>query len=491
MRRKALGFSILPVLGALFFLFHIWKAGRDSAVVLTEAQILQPFLEYHTPSETIRMEELDQARMDPSALLPDLIESNSILYQIEEECKSPEIDHQNQRFMKSVDFELRLCRGEEINANFFLMEPIFHQLGGSFLWHYKTRTSFETPVREAEIPEVTHYFEWRDVQPAIKNTIPPLIARLSLQSLDSLSRKEPFVINSPFVLIAEDGDYLAYDKTVWDLYLKKRSLVLGPWQADCKSLFLDWCVHRSAKNKKAKTILIFGLSFCLTVLSAIALYQIVLRSRERKKIFQYTILIMQTLVRELRTSATNFQLSLASFRNQFDQLSKTNQEEFSRMCDEIQRLNRVINANYSYLKKNDGETGFIFLIETIPSINEFVILSVDSFEGALFIEFLDGDFAVQADPFWLKLCIENLVRNGFNHGSEPVKITIDGSKKIITVEDQGNLDNDDLDELSIPFKRSGKSSGMGLGLSITRKVLNHMDFNLKLKIKRTRFTIEF
>jgi len=99
---------------------------------------------------------------------------------------------------------------------------------------------------------------------------------------------------------------------------------------------------------------------------------------------------------------------------------------------------------------------------------------------------IDESLELTTNPFYLRLLIDNFIKNAFNHAKEKIRlsanvITLDKNQQLsITVEDDGmGVPLDDRETIFIPFarldkSRSRKTGGLGLGLPIAKAAATKM-----------------
>lgn len=75
--------------------------------------------------------------------------------------------------------------------------------------------------------------------------------------------------------------------------------------------------------------------------------------------------------------------------------------------------------------------------------------------------------------------IDNILNNFLRYAEKTIKITIKRDK-IILYNDGANIDNDLLDSIFVPY-RKGMKGEFGLGLSIVKKTLNYMNYDIYIK----------
>jgi len=96
---------------------------------------------------------------------------------------------------------------------------------------------------------------------------------------------------------------------------------------------------------------------------------------------------------------------------------------------------------------------------------------------------IDESVEMTTNPFYLRLLVDNFIKNAFNHAQEKIRLsaTLDKSQRLsITVEDDGiGVPFEDRETIFIPFarldkSRSRKTGGLGLGLPIAKAAATKM-----------------
>ncbi len=163
-----------------------------------------------------------------------------------------------------------------------------------------------------------------------------------------------------------------------------------------------------------------------------------------------------------------------------------------RAFDAVERLRRLSEMSLKYLEASSSK-----LIDlnstTLPSIKKFTQEIVDDFQMvssppiSLTTEINDQSF--DCDPYWLTFCLQNLLQNAIKYGKAPLHVRLlESDHKIgIAVQDSGELSDKQLHSLYL--EKQSSLSGLGLGLSLVRKVTTEMSFELQISQKPTCFTI--
>ena len=102
-----------------------------------------------------------------------------------------------------------------------------------------------------------------------------------------------------------------------------------------------------------------------------------------------------------------------------------------------------------------------------------------------------ADAHVDADPYWLEMCVRNLLDNAFKHGKPPVilSLVVDRGEVVLTTQDGGDLEPDKFSNFLNPFQRASRADGLGLGLTLVHQVVNQMGGQLRFKTNPTRISL--
>ena len=161
------------------------------------------------------------------------------------------------------------------------------------------------------------------------------------------------------------------------------------------------------------------------------------------------------------------------------------------ICDDVQRLQRLAEASKQYLSSHVGKGVILLQPRKIPSVHNFLESQLDPYLGRISLELPDPDSPVVIDPYWVGICVKNLVENALLHGKAPVKViaSVQDSSLVVSVEDRGICNFSTLIKMTKPFVKGTQSQGLGLGLAIVRKVIQEMNGTLDFTPNPTRFVM--
>jgi signal transduction histidine kinase len=238
-----------------------------------------------------------------------------------------------------------------------------------------------------------------------------------------------------------------------------------------------------------KQLFFLAISLIATMIILLFIFQ---KLRNEQKENERKGLAFRILSHELRTPIASLLLRIDGIIKKIQNYSDQEQIELLKLSSDIHRLHRLSEMSKHYLTVNSGEKLIKLNYKKIDSAERFFDSFIDEFED-LDYSFEGDDFEFYSDPFWLNICIKNLLKNAYMHGQRPVKLKVLKTKKhklSITVEDQGEPEFDKLGEMLKEFNKSSKSEGSGLGLNIVYKVLRIMKGKIEFLRSPTRFIVE-
>ncbi len=408
-------------------------------------------------------------------------------------------DSEDARMKKAVLFTEIVCGHTSTPAEFFSHSPYIHPFGRSFVSraYQSGLQAFDMSWLKAN-QRFLHVLEYRQFFPIAKE---PLFGPSTFLSS---SQTRAWVAGSPLIVV---------DRNLWVLKVSgaahlNANAVYEVFELKNVNQKLETKGIRIVENSRDQECLISGEAFCVlsdtfyargrilalrilwvsTVIMSIGfLILFILWTQSRKKGRKEKAMVLQTLAHELRTPATSIGLSLESLRNDFERLSGDGQSAYLRIADDVRRLMRLIEGSKSYLNANSGQR---YAKERID-ISAFLQKLIEPYgDAVVFFAPKETVFAL-SHPYWLGICISNLIENAFKHGRPPCQISITsiGDSLQLKIEDAGNLSKKDYLKLRKEFVKGATSSGMGLGLSIVLSTLKKLGHSLDFFEAPTRFQI--
>ena len=240
---------------------------------------------------------------------------------------------------------------------------------------------------------------------------------------------------------------------------------------------------------KQTSLVVFGGSLLVLVLITVILYRKIKQQEFEEERKRHAL---RVLTHELRTPIANLMLQVEQINKQSDVIPTSVLEEFLKMEGEVYRLKRLAEKSTSYLQANDGQSLLAISIQEVPSVNELIIYLIHNYteKGIGYIASpVDGSFKM--DVYWYGICVKNLLENALHHGKNPVMVTwsLLEDSLTLTVTDAGECRYKNLEEI-LNSDRTGKNSGgLGLGMSIVKKIMQEMEGKLTFKQNPTTFSL--
>jgi len=244
--------------------------------------------------------------------------------------------------------------------------------------------------------------------------------------------------------------------------------------------------------------------------------QVALRSRRRQYLVR-DLLIKQveaTNIRdefisiashELKTPLTSLKLQTQMAKKQLNRDDHLTAERINKQLDytvrQIDRLNKLVD---DMLDVSRIGTGKLILQRKIVSLSDLTEELIERFEpqfeavGCTITKNISTGITGNWDSYKIEQVINNLFSNAIRYSpKKPIEITLKSVSEnaILSVKDNGpGIDPDNLERIFERFeKASDSSSGLGLGLYITRQIVNLHKGKIRVESvlgKGTNFIVE-
>lgn len=486
---------------------------EDAALI---AQIKNDFQAEVSPVAIVNFSSLYHTKeqlqlLDPVHLMPSPGSDRAIRYSSEDGCFRNLSNLVNREGFEKVWVweEFRCGRRDSLPEDFFQNPPYIHPSGKSYaLLAFETeRRGFRERSWVVKTLPYFHVLEYDILKKEYGNLggVFDYLVNLNRVSLRDIMSGEGTILTEDYLLsrlnypaVFSITEYRFYAREDLEVFLEDTPYHIVNYRPGRTCFYRDgpicWNynvdhVFRLANNS---TIAIFiGLLIIVIFVARLLLDKIRLQRHEDER----RRLALQVLTHEFRTPVTSLLLEAEALGNKMDELDEDVQESFLRMSSEIYRLQRLTEMSRNYLQADKKNSLIQLNIEKIESLNDwledFLSYYTDEMPDKVQLCLLEQDRSLSFDPYWLRICLKNLVENALSHGKPPVTVTVRSfdQKVEIEVRDEGECQFEDFKEITSEFVKGSSSSGTGLGLNIVHKVMHEMNGALRFDIRPTRFTL--
>lgn len=263
------------------------------------------------------------------------------------------------------------------------------------------------------------------------------------------------------------------------LFLFTMALVMWWWVFSLRQLELMVDVLTPEKYGRLHRMVIWEGSVLVAAIFTGGLFLLVLMNREVSRNYRLRN-FFSNFTHDLKTSLTRLRLTT-------EVLSEKNQSaEFQKLLEEVNRLDLQL-ENSLWMARNDSKK-----IRVHP-------ISLNAVIGFLRVEWpnleikLSQDATVMADEQALKSVFRNLLQNAWLHGqakSVQVSSVIEKNNVHIRVTDDGIGFNGNYKQLGSQLLKSNSQQGNGLGLYLTRDLLEKMRGQIYFNQVESGFQVE-
>jgi signal transduction histidine kinase len=442
---------------------------------------------------------LPQAARYPFAVL-------ARLYQQEESCRAPIVPTADPVLRKATVWQLARCRRiAHLPHGFFETPPFFHPLGHSYAW-----LAAQNGATPAWIRDHLAYIHAAELG-SLGHGAPPLeptreiLAGLGPDALSAVADNDEIVLSGQVVLFRQaslesgavgwrsvpPNRYAVFPRAAWDGYWAKtafspRAAVPGT-ACVAREGRLCWAPRSREYVMRRPTLLLFASSLLLAILCAGLMINELQAHREQERSRRFAL---QTLTHELRTPVAGLALTAEELLDEFDHLPENLHGAVLGLCNDVQRLQRVVEASQGYLST---ERGLVHLrSQFVPSVRAYLESICEPYEGRVSIAYPETDRGFHLDGYWLGVCLRNLIDNALQHGKPPVEVAFCwiGNELGITVRDAGECAVARFEELARPFVKNPHSTGLGLGLAIVKAVTGAMHAEIRYSPSPTQVSFQ-
>lgn len=317
------------------------------------------------------------------------------------------------------------------------------------------------------------------------------IVSLIFTSIKFLKKREKivcYVIALIVSLLLKMNLYLLLALLCFKIYdLVKNHSVLGMFSM----VFMSgiYAVVKFAQFSSTDALMVFYkevyLAIFITFIISYAVYYFVIFSRRYDS--NVSVDLLRGISHDFKIPLSVIKLNTEISAEGFSTEAKRNSIHAS-TNNAIKDLERMIGSLTIYLSKSN-----YFHKKFKTSVNESIEKTEESFKNynkdIVFEVIYDSDDTILSiDPVWFDRLIYNLVDNAFKYSRDTGRVTLEYQKKkkyaIISVTDTGiGMTPDELSKIFMPFYRADKSrsiSGLGLGLSVIKNIVDSLHGNIKV-----------
>lgn len=241
------------------------------------------------------------------------------------------------------------------------------------------------------------------------------------------------------------------------------------WLVFTVSLASWWLSVGLTLTNRHRMFLWEGATFIAVLVGGGAAILVAIRREDRRQ--QALEMFFMSFTHDLKTSLASVQLQAEGLREDYAGDAAT-REPIERLLTDVVRL-QIQLENSLFVAQPDGR----LLIERLD-VGAAVERQREDWPG-LAIE-VRGAARVNADARAFDTVLRNLLQNAVLHGragrvTVDVSTSSDGRVRIVVADDGGGPPAGELARLGEPFVRPGASSGTGVGLYVSRRLITRMD----------------
>jgi len=470
----------LPTHGFRFLLMYlaIWPCLADSASLESRWQAL---LSDGTGSDTHPIVVAETwNRFDPQLLTPENQYPNLEQYSWEDlerlrrlhiGCQSP--NGFPPKLQRAAAFERALCEHKPLPLKWFDSGDRLHPAGGSYADRYVQAWQARGAPGESIASDL---LESRSNLLTLSHPAHPLADRLSGISDTGLIRLlTPGIphldLDAGVLWIRTDKGIFRLSEARWQTLARRHGLSVTPvsTRVRCTLEYGNLCVEPRQGSLDLA-------SLSLATLLALSLAWIFLLSWQRLQTARERRFVLQLLTHELRTPIASLTMTVEQFRANFDQLGRPGQQAFGRLIEDHQRLQQVVRGSRGYLEQ-DTEA---FAVPQQACLSDW-LNHVTRNHSLIYCLETDDEWTLPY--YWLGLCLNNLIRNAFEHGADPVRLTVRTGRRLeLEVSDAGSGPGRST--------RHHTTEGRGQGLMLVKRIMKRLGGRLTHQRHPTRYTLE-
>ncbi len=397
---------------------------------------------------------------------------------------------------KALALQKYVCLKQSIPKNFFQNPPYVHPFGGSYAYYFYSND--KNHYWNQEELKYLHLLEWKKLPKEAResHTYGEIFASIDLNSLEDIIMNNDLILTSDAVWLKnssyEGRVYNIFKKEEFLSFIAERALFLKRYKegsvCSLREGKLCWEYNYKGKYKTINAIVVFSLiAISLLIVFIIRLFYNSYRKEELDK--ERKDFIIKVISHEMRSPITGLNLSIENIKKHFDNLPEEVLPYIVNIFDQTSRLSKITEKSKQYLHISDNikikpESN------SIASMREYLASILDSYKGIAIKTNNFDDFSLNTDAYWLSVVIRNLIENAIKHGKPPISIFVNKKNESIYFEIKDCGEKNLNEEMFKTFSKGKKSSGLGLGLFLTKEIVKSLNGKIDFESNPTTFKVE-
>lgn len=258
---------------------------------------------------------------------------------------------------------------------------------------------------------------------------------------------------------------------------------------------LDDIANAEGNSYKFASAAFFGL---IVIAGGLMLWLLLSALRKQN---QQRLLSLSAVAHDLRNPLGAIQMSLELLSHPL--AAEQNSQLMAALRRQVQRMRNLIEDLLDSTRIQSGQLSLNKTLTDLGTIirDSVVLFGTESAKHRIGLTLPDDDIQMLGDPTRLTQVFNNLIGNAIKYspagGEINVSLKREGDSVLVSVADHGlGIDEKDLETIFEPFRRSHSGTGipgLGLGLSITKKIIEAHNGSLSVSSEKgqgSRFTIE-
>lgn len=390
--------------------------------------------------------------------------------------------------------------------DYFIKEPYVHSSGFSYPYlAYKIGKPIFTNEKwiRNNIP-LFHVTELKEISNRIGRLdgYYSVLADFSRRSLIDLLKSETAILSNDKYLVrtykrtnTHGLVYKVYKRAHLEAFLDSSRYKVVKWSLGEKCSYRDgkvcWLYSPTTLSKfisQFSSLLFYGLLGVLFIIMWMILNKIKSDNRDNEN----RKMALRVLTHEFRTPVTSLILQMENLTRDPSLFPEEVTNQHLKIKDSVYRLKRLTEMSQKYLRAESKNKSLDFKYQKIDSINAFFKEIVEDFDVEIKFNPLAVDTSFSIEPYWMNICIRNLIENAIKHGKPTIQVELKLISKAleIMVMDEGDSSALNFNRITGAFIKGNQSEGMGLGLNIVSKTIKDMGGKFYLLKGPTRFFIK-